>query len=136
MLLAYPCDMASPFYFLPGGHVEYGESLKAALIRELCEETGYNFKIVRFLGCLEHKFEIRPDLQLCRNHEYNFISLDSSDKCKAGILPPQLEQHIYFKWVSLDQIGYINVLPKSLSHLINNWLEKDFDESIYSQILN
>ncbi|MHA1469965.1 MAG: NUDIX hydrolase [Candidatus Asgardarchaeia archaeon] len=34
---------------LPGGHVEYGETLREAIIREIKEETNYNIEIKSFL---------------------------------------------------------------------------------------
>ena len=37
------------YYFLPGGHVEVGESAESALIRELQEELGVNCSIKQFL---------------------------------------------------------------------------------------
>ena len=42
-------------YFLPGGHVEVGESAENALIRELREELGVNCSIKQFLGVIERK---------------------------------------------------------------------------------
>ena len=33
-------DLPISFYFLPGGHIEHGESAEAAVIRELLEESG------------------------------------------------------------------------------------------------
>jgi ADP-ribose pyrophosphatase len=36
-------------YELPGGHIEYGESIKKAALRELEEETGYTAKRIKIL---------------------------------------------------------------------------------------
>lgn len=38
------------FWVLPGGHVDYGERVKTALLREVKEETGLKIKITDFLG--------------------------------------------------------------------------------------
>jgi len=35
---------------VPGGHVEFGESLEAALVREVKEETGMFVSDIRFVG--------------------------------------------------------------------------------------
>ena len=41
------------FYSLPGGRVEFGESLHTALHREVDEETGLKIEIVGFAGWRE-----------------------------------------------------------------------------------
>ena len=38
---------------LPGGHIEYGEPVKTAALRELEEETGVTARIVRLLDCID-----------------------------------------------------------------------------------
>lgn len=38
------------YYAIPGGHLEYGETLEEAVIRELKEELGIDIEVVRFLG--------------------------------------------------------------------------------------
>jgi 8-oxo-dGTP diphosphatase len=38
------------FYEIPGGFVEYGETVEAACVREAFEETGLKVEIVRLLG--------------------------------------------------------------------------------------
>lgn len=43
--------------FLPGGHVEFGESAKEALVREIREEIGITCTVHEFLGVVEHKWE-------------------------------------------------------------------------------
>ena len=44
---------AKGFYSLPGGRVEFGESLHQALAREIDEETGLDIDIIGLAGWLE-----------------------------------------------------------------------------------
>ena len=51
-----PAD--APFWSPPGGGWEFGESLKAALVREFQEETGLTVRVGRFLHL--HEFSSGP----------------------------------------------------------------------------
>lgn len=45
--------MAFGLWSLPGGHVELGETVKAAALRELAEETAIEAEVVRLLDCID-----------------------------------------------------------------------------------
>ena len=53
---------------VPGGHVELGETLHVAVVREVLEETGLEVVVDRFLGWVERIGE-SPD-------PYHFVILD------------------------------------------------------------
>ncbi len=44
-------------YVVPGGHVELGETLEAALRREVAEETGLTIHDIRFVGVQEFIYD-------------------------------------------------------------------------------
>jgi nucleoside triphosphatase len=44
-------------YVVPGGHVELGETLEAALCREVAEETGLAIHDIRFVGVQEFIYD-------------------------------------------------------------------------------
>jgi len=80
ILLCQTTDLEHNFYFMPGGHIEHGESAANALLRELVEEAGSSGWIKRLLGVMEYSFE--PGYSsICHNHEYCFyfeVALDDS----------------------------------------------------------
>lgn len=123
ILLCRTLDLPISFYFLPGGHVEHGESVETSLIRELMEETGAHCKIKRFLGCLEYSFEPGHS-SICHNHEYNFIFEAESESLKIEKQIPQLETHIELIWVPLHQLSEIDFRAEPLRELVLQWLEK------------
>ena len=59
--------------FLPGGHVELGETAANALSREMEEETGMPFRIGRFVGGCEAIFEQQHRKGPRHHHEVNLI---------------------------------------------------------------
>lgn len=122
ILLCKTLDLAVSFYFLPGGHVEHGESASRALVRELEEEAGTKCRIKRFLGCLEYSFE--PSYSsFCHNHEYNFIFEIEPNDFKIDKQIPQLESHIELVWIPLNQLSMIDFRAEPLKKLVPYWLE-------------
>ena len=135
ILLCKTLDLPVSFYFLPGGHIEHGESASSALIRELSEETGArNVEIKRFLGVLEHSFE--PGFSsICHNHEYNLIFEVESEKLKIDIEIPQVEDNIQILWMPVKDIINIDFRPEPLKNLILKWLQLNYNDSFYSSML-
>lgn len=123
ILLCKTRDLPMSFYFLPGGHIEHGESAEVAVLRELLEESGTQCRIKRFLGCLEHSFEPGHS-SICHNHEYNFFFEAESDFLKVQIPLALLEDHIELIWIPLHEIDSIDFRPEPLKTLLPEWLNR------------
>lgn len=57
------------FFILPGGTIEFGETSKDALIREMHEELHARLKNVKYMGVMEHLFSFKGE----KHHEIAFI---------------------------------------------------------------
>ena len=134
ILLCKTLDLPINFYFLPGGHVEHGESTENALLRELKEETGMACKIKKFLGCLEYSFEPGSN-SICHNHEYNFIFEAESEYLKSArkIICP--EKHIELVWMPIYGLSEIDFRPKPLRKLLPEWLDGNSDNKLMSEMI-
>jgi len=134
ILLCKTVGLDPNFYFLPGGHIEHGESAKNAMIRELEEEVGIPFEIQRFLGCLEYSFD--PKIMKhakCHTHEYNFIFQANSELLtNPGVSLKQCEDHIEIVWVPLNSLSQIDLKPEPLKHIIPKWLSLNMNAALES----
>jgi len=101
------------YYFFPGGHVEFGEFAKDALIREIKEEIGAEVINCDFIGIAENVFKDN-DKQL---HEVNFVFQTEISETKADAL----EDHLEFRWINTDEISKTEVLPTSLKEKFFEW---------------
>lgn len=133
ILLCKTRDLPISFYFLPGGHIEHGESAEAAVLRELLEESGTQCRIKRFLGCLEHSFEPGHN-SICHNHEYNFFFEAESDLLKIQNPLARMEDHIELVWLPLHEINSIDFRPEPLKTLLPEWLKSPKNNAFQSMM--
>jgi len=86
---------AKGFYSLPGGRVEFGESLHTALNREVDEETGLKIEIAGFTGW-------REVLPLNGGGHYLIMSFAARWAANEVALN---DEHDDFKWLAPDGFG-------------------------------
>ena len=88
------------FYSLPGGRVEFGESLHTALHREVDEETAIRIDIVGLTGWRE----VLPSSS--GGGHYLIMSFAARWKAREPMLN---DEHDDFKWLAPEAIGDLRV---------------------------
>jgi len=111
-----------PFYYLPGGHIEFNESAQEAVVREIYEETGFDSNIERFLGVFEHSWNFSGDEVCCHTHEINLIFKVNLKAVNGLISISQKEEHVALQWLPLRELDSIDFRPEPLKMLLSNWL--------------
>jgi len=118
-------NKSSGHFFLPGGHVEFGESFKKALAREIKEELGISGIVEDVVGVLENTFQDEG----VSHHEVNVIFIVSLPTAEVI----SQESHIAFRWIELVDLLGVNLLPQKLPSLLSKWLKdrETFFESTF-----
>lgn len=111
ILVCRPVD--AEYCYLPGGHVEFSESAKLALVREIFEEIGIQTKPTRLCLVTEESFtqtgRARHELNLVFHVEHRLSRNDPVVSLEPGIA---------FEWLSPDSITGADLRPKS----VKGWL--------------
>ena len=94
--------------YLPGGHIEFGETGRQALVREVKEELGLDAQTGKFLGVVENAFTQHGKPHAEINLVYELI------------LPPDAEiaareDWIAFEWRDRSDLG--DLLPAAFRRL-------------------
>lgn len=97
--------------YLPGGHIEFGETGAEALAREVREELGVEAKVGRFLGVVENSF-----LQHGKKHAE--INLVYALEVPAGTAARSCEDWIDFEWHPLTELASANLLPAEMERFL------------------
>ena len=97
--------------YLPGGHIEFGETGREALVREMAEETGLEVKTGRFLGVVENSFmqHGKPHAEINLVYEMSIVDAGSHVSAK--------EDWIEFLWCPLCELEGANLLPAAFNAL-------------------
>jgi len=92
---------ARGLYSLPGGRVEFGESLHAALHREVAEETALKIEIIGLAGWRE----VLPGTGGGGGH-YLIMSFAARWSSGQLVLNEELDD---FRWLAPDALGDLNL---------------------------
>ena len=97
--------------YLPGGHIEFGETGREALVREIREEMGVEAEAGRFLGVVENSFmqHGKPHAEINLVYELRFASPPAE--------PKSAEDWITFEWRDLADLDSAGLLPEVFRRL-------------------
>jgi ADP-ribose pyrophosphatase YjhB (NUDIX family) len=129
------------WYFLPGGHVEHGETLEMALRREILEETGLEIDAVKpaflreFIAGRHRRLspEMPPELHVIALIFRCQVAEGSRESFQHGIDGVQATEDL--EWISRSSLDSLDIRPPHLKEVlarrqedspgIDFWAEED-----------
>ena len=92
-------------YGLPGGHIEYGETMEEAIRREIKEETNLNLFDIQFLMVQECIFSKEF------YKKKHFVFLDYIAKAKSTKVILDGEEGVQYVWATIDEALKLRLNP-------------------------
>jgi len=120
-----------PYYYSVGGAVAQNESTEETVLREVLEETGFQYQIDRLAFVLENFFIMPVDEEPKKCHEMAFYYLMKPREsmefhCESLGINGEKEEMV---WLALNQLEdkylyptffkeYLNAIPAGVTHII------------------
>jgi 8-oxo-dGTP diphosphatase len=104
-------------YFLPGGHVEFGDTFEKTIYKETAEELGWtkeDIQSFKFKGYLENMYSYQNGVE--QHAELNMI-FDVEINENTPI--ESQESHIGFEWIESSRIPTLKILPLPIVPFLN-----------------
>jgi ADP-ribose pyrophosphatase YjhB (NUDIX family) len=100
------------YWFLPGGRIKTNESSLDAIERELSEEIGEGYRVMRPLVCAENFFENDATLfhEICFFYEVKWL--------RDRITKHREKDNEIFEWVETKYLGNYNLKPEIIKNYI------------------
>lgn len=102
--------------YLPGGHIEFGETAAEALVREMKEESGQDVEVGKLLGVLENSFLQHGEKHCEINLVYEMSLAPRRDGADSAV--DAIEPWIEFEWRDIGDLASANLLPTEISKFI------------------
>lgn len=90
--------------FLPGGHIETGESDETALAREIVEEIGRKITNLKKVSEIKNSY-MRDGIVI---NEILYTFLVKLDSCENII---SVEDHLKYEWIPIEELSAENFMP-------------------------
>jgi ADP-ribose pyrophosphatase YjhB (NUDIX family) len=102
-------------YFLPGGHVEYGDTLVKTIYKEMNEELGLDQELITGVAYKSYLEEMYGGKDGKNRHELNMIF---TANIPEDINIVSQEDHIDFEWIDKKDIKNIKLLPEKIASML------------------
>ena len=111
------CDLREIFYRFPGGFIEFGETAKEAIMRELMEEYVLKIDVQELAVVNEHIFEWNNE----KGHHCTLMHWGAVQEMITNEIRHKEHENIILIWKSIEELKMKSTYPEG----IVDYLEED-----------